>query len=534
MTFFLLLVCAGLGFALYRTRRRLQMERGRAGVRGLSDRAAESRSKVAEDISDLRYRQEIAALQEQLQQAQTDREIAHRETTALQQQIRDLDGRVRQADSRIQEVADEKGSLLSENRQLRARLQELSQQESGVVQTGQAVEGNARLQAQLEDYRTQNEQYRQNISQLEAQQEQLRSELREAQVNQSNTRHGYEEQLDHLELQLANANQQIDDLKLYIEETTERAADQERNYLERIAALNQKISQTEAQIHATDQSRLLEQQAGILIEKDRRIQELETFIGQLEIQLSELKENQSAESAQLEQSLALLRDHLALITDGSQTGVKAGSHKENNHAALRELASHLLDAHAQQEYSLEKRIKELESDKQSLETKVSNLWSQVEGLKQAIQGFNAQPAHRIPSNNCVKLLSTLPEIYSGEKEAIIVTVLKNARSLMPDQDGKDINYWRRRKDVIDELISLNSDNALVKMHGEVEGVFSGYRNFNGRVRDELRKLGFEAIQDGHIHVYPLNADNYRFSFGGTVSDCRACENIARDFKHYFF
>lgn len=114
-----------------------------------------------------------------------------------------------------------------------------------------------------------------------------------------------------------------------------------------------------------------------------------------------------------------------------------------------------------------------------------------------------------------------------------MAVLKVARGQMPDCMGRDINYWRRRKDIIDEITSLNSDEALLKMHQEIERVFCGYKHFNGKVSNELKKLGFEAIQDGHIHVYPVNADNYKFSLGGTVSDRRACENITKDFKHYF-
>lgn len=120
MMFFLLLISAGLGFALYRTRHQLLKERDRAGARGLGVGAAA----VAEDLSDLRARQQIAALQEQLQEAQTDRETARRETTALQQQIRHLEGWVRQADSRVQEIADEKSGLVNENRKLQIRLQE--------------------------------------------------------------------------------------------------------------------------------------------------------------------------------------------------------------------------------------------------------------------------------------------------------------------------------------------------------------------------------------------------------------------------
>ncbi|MBF2099198.1 MAG: hypothetical protein IGQ88_12610 [Gloeomargaritaceae cyanobacterium C42_A2020_066] len=366
MTFFLILVCAGLGFALYRTRRQLQIARGRVGVRGLGVSAAESWSKVAEDLSGLRFRQRISALEEQLQQARSAQEVAQRRITALQQENENLNGRVGQKDSRIQEIADEKGSLLNENQRLRARLQELDQHRPLTVQDSQESEVIAQLQAQVGDYRIQHEQYRRNLSQLEIEKEELKAELRALQADWRSAQLSYEEQKRDLEHQLANANQQVGELNRYIAEVTQKLATQEQDYLVQISVLKEQVSQTEAQLRDTDKSRSLETRTEGLIEKDHRIQELEVYIEKLQGQVSELQRHQSVESAELETSLTLLRDHLALINDGDQTGVEEGDRTENNHAALRELASHLLDAHAQQEFFFRQRIQALESERESL------------------------------------------------------------------------------------------------------------------------------------------------------------------------
>lgn len=110
------------------------------------------------------------------------------------------------------------------------------------------------------------------------------------------------------------------------------------------------------------------------------------------------------------------------------------------------------------------------------------------------------------------------EFFQGEKKAFVLSVLSD--SLQNIQDGT------RKKDIIQDIIQQNgSENILNHKRDQIKRLLTNYSGLNGKLKQELKQLGFTVTEEGkHYKLTYFDDNRYTITMAKTPSDGRAGKN----------
>ena len=110
------------------------------------------------------------------------------------------------------------------------------------------------------------------------------------------------------------------------------------------------------------------------------------------------------------------------------------------------------------------------------------------------------------------------EFYQGEIKDIILSVLSDALSHMPEKS--------RRRDVVKDIIGSNDYQQLSESKArEVKRLLRNYGGMTKKLRQELIALGFVITEDGkHYKITYYGDGRYQTVFAKTPGDNRSGKN----------
>ena len=120
------------------------------------------------------------------------------------------------------------------------------------------------------------------------------------------------------------------------------------------------------------------------------------------------------------------------------------------------------------------------------------------------------------------------EFFQGEKKEFLLSVLSDI--LQNIQDGT------RKKHIIQDIIQQNiGENILNHKRDEVKRLLTNYNGLNGKLKQDLKQLGFSVSDDGkHYKLTYFNDNRYTITMAKTPSDGRAGKNNVSEINKKVF
>lgn len=120
------------------------------------------------------------------------------------------------------------------------------------------------------------------------------------------------------------------------------------------------------------------------------------------------------------------------------------------------------------------------------------------------------------------------EFFTDEKKEFILSVLSDSLASIKDNT--------RKKHIVQDIIQQNnSEDILSKKREEVKRLLTDYSGLTGRLKQDLKQLGFSITEDGkHYKLTYFNDKRYIIHMAKTPSDGRAGKNIVSDINNKVF
>ena len=120
------------------------------------------------------------------------------------------------------------------------------------------------------------------------------------------------------------------------------------------------------------------------------------------------------------------------------------------------------------------------------------------------------------------------EFFQDEKKEFILSVLSD--SLVSIKDNT------RKKHIIQDIIQQNnSEDVLSKKREEVKRLITDYSGLTGKLKQDLKQLGFTISDEGkHYKLTYFDDNRYTITMAKTPSDGRAGKNIVSDINNKVF
>lgn len=120
------------------------------------------------------------------------------------------------------------------------------------------------------------------------------------------------------------------------------------------------------------------------------------------------------------------------------------------------------------------------------------------------------------------------EFFHGEKKEFVFSVLRD--SLQNIQDGT------RKKHIIQDIIQQNDgENILNHKRDKIKRLLTNYSGLNGKLKQELKQLGFTVTEDGkHYKLTYFDDNRYTITMAKTPSDGRAGKNNVAEINKKVF
>lgn len=120
------------------------------------------------------------------------------------------------------------------------------------------------------------------------------------------------------------------------------------------------------------------------------------------------------------------------------------------------------------------------------------------------------------------------ELFQGEKKEFVLSVLSDSLQNIQDET--------RKKHIIQDIIQQNdSENILNYKRDKIKRLLTNYSGLNGKLKQELKQLGFTVTEDGkHYKLTYFNDKRYIIHMAKTPSDGRAGKNIISDINNKVF
>lgn len=217
---------------------------------------------------------------------------------------------------------------------------------------------------------------------------------------------------------------------------------------------------------------------------------------------------------------ALLRDRLACQRQERLAAETAQKKAEQETA-------YLLDTLSEEE----RRIRECaqaENDKmlEAFDEELERLQKQVDELtrtNEVLQAENQGLKAKLDFCDSVPVLymGDEYEFYQGEVKDLILSILSDATA--------NIQSGSRRQHVLEDIISANDYQRISEAKADVvKKLLKNYDGMSGKLRQELKELGFDITEDGkHYKVTYYGDGRYHTVFAKTPSDHRSGKNNAQ-------
>ncbi|TMP41395.1 MULTISPECIES: hypothetical protein [unclassified Pseudoalteromonas] len=120
------------------------------------------------------------------------------------------------------------------------------------------------------------------------------------------------------------------------------------------------------------------------------------------------------------------------------------------------------------------------------------------------------------------------EKYEGEISELVIDALNNYI--------KNSKQTSRKYHLLQDILNNNPiEAARPVVFDELKQIFNNYNGMTSPMKQALKCIGLEVIQDGnHNHLRFINDDRCKVTFAKTPSDRRASGNIVRDIKAELF
>lgn len=117
------------------------------------------------------------------------------------------------------------------------------------------------------------------------------------------------------------------------------------------------------------------------------------------------------------------------------------------------------------------------------------------------------------------------DFFSGEITELVVEIIKDHL--------ESAKKSSRRYDLLEDIYLHNKTNGnRSEFLKTIKSIFSGYNGITPKIKNQLKKLNIEVIEEGtHNHIKFIGDERYKISFAKTPSDAgRVGLNIVRDIK----
>ena len=101
---------------------------------------------------------------------------------------------------------------------------------------------------------------------------------------------------------------------------------------------------------------------------------------------------------------------------------------------------------------------------------------------------------------------------------------------------QNIQNGTRKKHIIQDIIQQNiGENILNHKRDEVKRLLTNYNGLNGKLKQDLKQLGFSVSDDGkHYKLTYFNDNRYTITMAKTPSDGRAGKNNVSEINKKVF
>lgn len=120
------------------------------------------------------------------------------------------------------------------------------------------------------------------------------------------------------------------------------------------------------------------------------------------------------------------------------------------------------------------------------------------------------------------------EFFQDEKKEFILSVLSDSLASIKDNT--------RKKHIVQDIIQQNnSEDVLSKKREEVKRLLTDYSGLTGKLKQDLKQLGFTTSDEGkHYKLTYFDDNRYTITMGKTPSDGRAGKNNVSEINNKVF
>lgn len=176
---------------------------------------------------------------------------------------------------------------------------------------------------------------------------------------------------------------------------------------------------------------------------------------------------------------------------------------------------------------LETNNKFLAEENQSQKAELVELENKCDQLSSHLMAVNNNDNNSGDHRERIYFYITEKNFYPDEIKEIILDLLK--------QSLHNVYEKTRRDHVLRDLLQNNPSNgSLESFKKEIHDLFNNYRSLNPKMRQELKHLGFQFVDNKHHKMRFHQDDRYIHTFASSASDYRAGMNNASEICRLIF
>ena len=176
----------------------------------------------------------------------------------------------------------------------------------------------------------------------------------------------------------------------------------------------------------------------------------------------------------------------------------------------------------------EELLDSFSNDFDALTEENGRLRSSISDLEQELAYYRDIFNSKQDSDSSFMSSGSEKEFFQGEKKEFVLSVLSD--SLQNIQDGT------RKKHIIQDIIQQNdSENILNHKRDQIKRLLTNYSGLNGKLKQELKQLGFTVTEEGkHYKLTYFDDNRYTITMAKTPSDGRAGKNNVSEINKKLF
>lgn len=176
----------------------------------------------------------------------------------------------------------------------------------------------------------------------------------------------------------------------------------------------------------------------------------------------------------------------------------------------------------------EELLDSFSNDFDALTEENGRLRSSISDLEQELAYYRDIFNNKQASDSSFLSSGSEKEFFQGEKKEFILSVLSDIL--------QNIQNGTRKKHIIQDIIQQNiGENILNHKRDEVKRLLTNYNGLNGKLKQDLKQLGFSVSDDGkHYKLTYFNDNRYTITMAKTPSDGRAGKNNVSEINKKVF